>query len=257
VTLVTPRISVVIPAYNEAKLLPRLLDSVDAARRNYHGGPDAIEVIVADNASTDRTAQIADARGVRVVAVAKRAIAAARNGGARAAAGAILAFIDADSAVHPDTFNEIDRVLTDRIVGGATGLRLDTRTPGRVLSFAMLLAVGFVLRPVLLTEWPRLNIDAGVVFLRRADFERIGGYREDHLFAEDVRLLIDLRRLGRSRGQHLARSNRAPAMFSTRKFDEHGEWHYFLVPFRLLSPKFVRKYWYERKNDDPEPEDLA
>jgi len=91
-----------------------------------------------------------------------------------------------------------------------------------------------------------MNIDAGVVFMRRKDFEQIGGYREAHLFAEDVRILIDLSRRGRPRGQHLARSNRAPAVPSTRKFDKHGEWHNFLVPFRILSPRFVRRYWYER-----------
>ncbi len=50
------RISLVIPAWNEERYLPRLLDSVDAARARYRGGADRIEVIVADNASTDRTA---------------------------------------------------------------------------------------------------------------------------------------------------------------------------------------------------------
>ena len=241
-----PRFSLVIPAYNEEQLLPRLLDSVDIARRNYRGGVEAVEVIVADNASIDHTAALARERGARVAFVEKRAIAAARNGGARVAEGEILAFIDADSIIHPDTFNEIDRVLTDRIIGGTTGLRLDKHTTGRVLSFAMLVAIGCIVRPVLLAELPRLNIDAGVVFMRREDFEQIGGYPEYRLFAEDVQLLIDLRRLGRRRGQHLSRSNRAPAIFSTRKFDEHGEWHYFLVPFRMLSPRFVRRYWYER-----------
>jgi glycosyltransferase involved in cell wall biosynthesis len=243
---VTPRFSLVIPAYNEEQLLPRLFESIDRAREGYRGGPDAIEVIVADNASTDRTADVARERGARVAFVEKRAIAAARNGGARLACGEILCFIDADSVIHPQTFNEIDRVMTGRIIGGATGLRIDKRTAGRVLTFAMLIGLGALLRPLLLREFPRANIDAGVVFMRREDFEQIGGYREQRLFAEDVQLLIDLRRLGRTRGQHLARSNRAPAIFSTRKFDQHGEWHYFLVPFRMWSRDFVRRYWYER-----------
>jgi len=59
-----PRFSLIIPAYNEERLLERLLDSVDAARTAYGRG-DAIEVIVADNASTDRTAVIAATRGCR------------------------------------------------------------------------------------------------------------------------------------------------------------------------------------------------
>src|ERR1700732_5368727 len=93
------RQTLVIPAHNEEALLPRLLDTVEVAKSHYSFGPDAIEVIVADNASTDRTAEIAAARGCRVVPVAKRAIAASRNGGAAQATSPILAFIDADSRV--------------------------------------------------------------------------------------------------------------------------------------------------------------
>lgn len=77
-----PRIALVVPAYNESRLLPRLLDTVEAASERFPGGRDAIEVIVADNASTDDTATIAARRGCKVAAVSKRMIAAARNGGA-------------------------------------------------------------------------------------------------------------------------------------------------------------------------------
>jgi len=62
----SPDISLVIPAWNEAAYLPRLLDSVDVARKQYRGGVARIEVIVADNDSTDETPQIAAARGCRV-----------------------------------------------------------------------------------------------------------------------------------------------------------------------------------------------
>ena len=112
------RFSVVIPAYNEAKFLPRLLESIKVAASNYSGGPNKteaqIEMVVADNDSTDGTAEVASQHGARVVHVAKRRIAAARNGGARAASGEILCFIDADSAIHPNTFNEIERVMRNR-----------------------------------------------------------------------------------------------------------------------------------------------
>src|SRR5204863_3502104 len=120
------RQTLVIPAHNEEALLPRLLDTVDVARARYSFGADAIEVIVADNASTDRTAEIAAARGCRVVPVEKRAIAASRNGGAAQASSPILAFVDADMQIHSDTFNAIEHALADgRIVGGATGVTLE------------------------------------------------------------------------------------------------------------------------------------
>jgi len=68
----TPRLSLIIPAYNEAALLHRLVDTVDRARAAYTHGPHAVEVIVADNGSTDGTSAIATARGCRVVSVGQR-----------------------------------------------------------------------------------------------------------------------------------------------------------------------------------------
>src|SRR5712692_5601012 len=157
------KISVIIPAYNEEEYLPRLLDSIEVARSNYAGDRDMIEVIVADNDSTDATAKVASARGARVVHVAKRRIAAARNGGGRAARGEILCFIDADSALHPQTFNEVDKAMsTGRFVAGTTSVRLER------MSFGLLITYCLVMPMVWLT-----TLDTGVVFCRREDFNAI------------------------------------------------------------------------------------
>jgi len=238
-----PRYSVVIPAYNEERLLGRLLGSVDVARAAY-GHEDAIEVIVADNVSTDGTATIAAARGCRVARVEKRVIAAVRNGGARAARGQLLAFVDADSQIHPRTFIEIDKALaTGRVVGGATGARLERRSMGIALAYLTLVPIA------LLT-----GMDTGVVFMRRQDFEEIGGYDESRLVAEDVAFLLALKRLGKARGQRLKRVTSAKVIVSTRKFDEFGDWHYFALIAEglrhLMNRKpteFTDKYWYKPK----------
>ena len=117
-----PRFSLIIPAYNEEAYLPHLLDTVNAARQRYAGGADAIEVIVADNTSTDATARVARSWGCRVVHEHRRLIAAVRNHGARAANGQVLVFVDADTRIHPDTFNAIDRTLsTGKVIAGAPG----------------------------------------------------------------------------------------------------------------------------------------
>ncbi len=235
------RYSLIIPAYNEQRLLGRLLDSIDVARARY-GQPEAIEVIVADNLSTDGTADLARGRGCRVVSVEKRVIAAVRNDGARAARGEILAFIDADSSIHPDTFIEIDRSLaTGHVVGGATGVTMERWSVGIALTFAVMLPVLWLTR-----------MDTGVVFCRKADFETVGGYDENRVVAEDVMFLFALRRLGRTRGQRLARLRRAKAIASTRKFDEFGDWHYFPLMARGVSmtlrgnaTAFTDRYWYK------------
>ncbi len=236
-----PRYSLIIPAYNEERLLGRLLDSVDAARATYGRG-DAVELIVADNASTDRTAVIAAMRGCRVIAVEKRVIAAARNAGARAARGEFLAFVDADAQVHPDTFLEIDRALADpRVVAGATGARLERWSIGIAFTYAMIVPIVFV-----------TGMDTGVTFCRKEDFEAIGGYDESRLVAEDVAFLWALRRLGQTRGQRLARATRAKIVASTRKFDEFGDWHFFSVAIEALRhlmrrdlTRFTASYWYK------------
>jgi len=137
------RISLVIPAHNEERFLPRLLDSVDAARGRYRHGVESLEVIVADNASTDDTAAVARTRGYRVVSVEERRIASVRNGGAEAATGDVLCFIDADSEIHPETFNAIeDSLATGRVVAGATGVRMERWSLGIALRRAAFLCRG-------------------------------------------------------------------------------------------------------------------
>ncbi len=237
------KISLIIPAYNESKLLPRLLDTVEVARTRFAGGREAVEVIVADNASTDGTGEVAAARGCVVLPVAQRLIAAARNGGARIAQGEILCFVDADMQIHPETFNAIAATLdrTD-IVAGATGVRLERLSLGLALTYAVIVPL------VILTR-----MDTGVVFCRRADFAAVGGYDERRELAEDVAFLWALRRLGRSRGQRLIRLTEAKAVASVRKFDQHGDWHYFTKVMPLSVPallwpsvrtKLAKRYWY-------------
>jgi len=256
----TPRAlrhSLIIPAYNEEAYLPRLLDTVDRARARYRGGPDAVEVIVADNLSSDGTAPLAVDRGCRVVPVEKRVIGAVRNAGARAARGEIVCFVDADHQIHPETFTEIDRVLTDRVVGGTTGIRFERRSPGIACTYAMLMLIGMAMRGV--RHRRDLSVDTGVVFCRRDDFAAMGGYRENVMFAEDVRLLLDLRKLGRRKGQRVTRGTDAPSVFSTRKFDTWGDWHYFTVPLRigwdLLRGRgnTARRYWYDVRSQPRAP----
>src|SRR5713226_5968336 len=238
-----PRFSVVIPAYNEERLLPGLLDSIDAAREIYGGGPGAIEVIVADNASTDSTASLAASRGCLVVPVEKRVIAAARNGGARAARGEIVCFVDANARIHRETFRAIDEALaTGRVVGGATGVRLERWSAGIAAAYLMIVPLVWV-----------TGIDTGLVFCRREDFEAVGGYDERLRIAEDVAFSWALKRLGRRRGQKLVRLRRNKAIGSLRKFDEFGDWHYvtmlprslWLFLFRRRSlDHWIDQYWY-------------
>src|ERR1051326_5236860 len=237
------KFSVIIPAFNEEKYLPRLLASIETARTNYLGGRDQIEVIVANNDSTDATAEVATAHGWRVGHVAKRGIAAARNGGARIARGEMVCFIDADSAVHPQTFNAIDTAMaTGRYVWGVTGAVLERKSLGLMITYCVAMPIVFL-----------TGLDTGLSFCRREDFEAVGGYDETRLYAEDVIFPMALRRLGRARGQRLVRLPQIKALACTRKFDQFGEWHYFwmlghaiksLLTSNWHDEKLADRYWY-------------
>jgi len=236
-----PSLSLVVPAHNEERCLPRLLDTVAAARRVYERCGGRLEVIVADD-STDATARIAGDYGCRIATLAVRNIGAARNGGAAVAGGAFLAFVDADSQLHPRTFEVVDGLLrSPRAVGGASGVTMERWSLGIAATWAALVPL------VWLT-----GFDAGVVFCRRADFAAIGGYDGRMRVAEDVDFLWRLRRLGRARGQRLVRARGIKVVASTRKWDRHGEWHYFRLPWlgakvlfgRGHHDAFVDEYWY-------------
>ncbi|MGH6623590.1 MAG: glycosyltransferase [Burkholderiaceae bacterium] len=237
------KISLVIPAYNETRLLPRLLDTVAQARTKYLHGADAVEVIVADNGSTDGTPDLALARGCRVAHIPERRIAKARNGGAQIAGGDILCFVDADMQIHPETFNAVANALgRSDIVAGATGVRMERWSVGIAFTYiAFMPLIWFT------------KMDTGVVFCRREDFHSVGGYDDRLEIAEDVAFLWSLRQLGKARNQSLARLRSAKAVTSMRKFDQHGDWHYFTQIMPLSVPalfsaeartSLAKRYWY-------------
>ena len=98
-----PRFSLIIPAYNEEAYLPVLLKSVQKARARYTDGPEEIEIVVADNASTDATADVARSNGCRVVLENRRIIAAVRNAGSARASCVACATTPPESIRRPVT----------------------------------------------------------------------------------------------------------------------------------------------------------
>jgi glycosyltransferase involved in cell wall biosynthesis len=247
-TAAVHRISLVIPARNEASLLPRLLDSVDVARAGYSSGVGAVDVILADNGSTDDTVVIARERACSIVPVVPRAIAAVRNAGAAIGGGEYLAFVDADMQVHPNTFNAIATALGNQaVIGGASGIRPERLSIGIRLAWALTTANAAL-----------TGIDAGLTYCRRSDFEAIGGYDDRRLSLEDVDFLWRLKQQGARRGQRLARLQAVPAIFSTRKFDQYGDWHWLGLGARVLQSRgwrrdvrsaIVQAYWYGGPKD--------
>lgn len=108
-------IDVVLPCLDEAESLPALLALM----------PDGYRPIVADNGSTDGSADIARAHGATVVHVPERGFGAAAHAGLTAATAEIVCFLDADGSLDP---RQLPRV-TDPVRAGHADLVLGRRRP--------------------------------------------------------------------------------------------------------------------------------
>jgi len=172
------RVSVIIPALNEERLLPRAIDSVS---------PFAAEVLVVDGASGDRTVEVAGSAGTRILSGC-RGRAPQLNCGARAAAGDILLFLHADCALGLGAGQAIAGALADpAVIGGCFSLRVDSEeTAMRWVGFGSNLRARFL----------GLPYGDQALFVWRRDFEAAGGFRDIPLM-EDVDLVLRLRRRGR------------------------------------------------------------
>lgn len=101
-------ISVIIPAHNEEQYLTACIKSVNESAA---ASEIPIEVIVVDDASTDKTVSIAEKEGCSVISVRYESRAKTRNAGARAAVGEIITFIDADTVISQELFKNTYELL--------------------------------------------------------------------------------------------------------------------------------------------------
>jgi len=174
-------ISVVVPALDEAAVLPRTLPQALSA--------GDVEVILADGGSTDGTPALARDLGARVVQ-APRGRARQMNAGAAAARGGILLFLHADTLLPPHYEQSVREILREEGVAcGAFRLGIDGPGPGLRLveRFANL-------RSSLLG----LPYGDQGIFVRRALFCECGGFSEIPIM-EDFEFVRRLRRRGRIR----------------------------------------------------------
>jgi glycosyltransferase involved in cell wall biosynthesis len=232
--------SIVIPAYNEEKYLPRCLDAVRRAEEQL-GEP--VEIIVANNVSTDRTAEIAQAAGAKVVLVEKRCISTVKNEGAKLATGKYLVFVDGDDMMSANMLVEVRKVLeSGRYVGGGVmNLWLDRMSPGIFLTFLMM--APFI---------PLTRVSIYLFYTTPEAYWAIGGFDETLLATEDVDFALRLKKWGKERGLRYKNLWSARITKSARKFDQFGDWVVFRHPVKFLkacmnNPAAINDWWYDVK----------
>lgn len=209
------KISVIVPAFNEEKLLGTTLASIREATR----GLDA-ELVVCDNNSTDRTADIAKQAGARVVFEPLNQISRARNAGAAAASGEWLVFVDADSFPDRALFSDLIQAIdAGRCVGGGATVRFDEADRASHAAVAIWNVISRTMR------WAA----GSFVFCRADAFRAIGGFSTELYASEEIDFSRRLKRLG-----CLAILHRHPLRTSGRKVRLYRKREYFRLLFRIL-----------------------
>lgn len=219
------KISVVVPAYNEEKLLGDTLRHIRCALRSFQKISWETELIVCDNNSTDQTARIAAAENARVVFEPINQISRARNAGAAAATGEWLVFVDADSRPSPELFAAVaEQIRSETCLGG-----------GAVVSMP---SVRFWLR-TFIWLWNSLSISArwmagSFIFCRRDAFREVDGFSKELYVSEELDFSQKLKRLARQKGMRIVILKNTPLETSDRKLHLYGPRDYLKMLWQTI-----------------------
>jgi glycosyltransferase involved in cell wall biosynthesis len=233
-------ISFIVPAYNEEALIGRTLEALHRAAQNID---EPYEIVVANDASSDRTAEIAASLGARVVPVNRRQIAATRNAGARESNGDKLIFVDADTVVTREVVQAAIAAMNRGAAGGGSAVDFDGKLPRYAeLSF-----------PIMVRLFRATGIACGCfIFCTRRAFDAVGGFDEKLYASEEVTMSRALRRQGRFvvLRESVTSSGRKLRMYSGKEVLR------LFGGILLAGPKALRRrdgleVWYGGRREDP------
>jgi len=221
-------LSVIIPVFNEEAIL------ADFLNQTMHW--PVKEIIVVDGGSTDQTQAIIQASPHHRLLISKKGRGNQMNEGAKVSTSDILLFLHADSTFPPDGFSEISNALQETgLVGGAFRLKINTNS-----LYLKLIAMMANIRSFLFG----LPYGDQGIFVRRAVFNKMGGYRDFPLM-EDVDFILRLKREGSMTLLHQAVTT------SARRWNKQGVVFtslrnviLLILYFMGVSPKQLVK-WYD------------
>ena len=201
-------ISVIIPAFNEERLIGETLRYVKAAMTAFARRGWNTELIVCDNNSTDRTAELSRAAGAKVVFEPVNQIARARNTGAAVASGDWLVFIDADSHPSVELLAEVaERIETGRCLAGGCTVRMEG---------------DYLMGNLIKRLWNGISrvgslLAGSFIFCEAEAFRQVGGFSQELFAGEELELSRRLKQVARAAKKRIVILHRHPLLTSARK----------------------------------------
>lgn len=184
------KISIVMTAYNEEELLPKALKSVfsqDFSKDDY-------EVIVVDNNSTDKSAEIAKSFGAKVISETRQGYVFALCKGTKEAKGEVIAVTDSDTLVATNWLSQIAKSFEGKNVVAVTGMA-DMRNLGFITKIISYLAFYLFVKFNFLIGKPHLS---GFNFaLKKEALEKVGGIDTDYKMSPDVEIGLRIKKYGK------------------------------------------------------------
>jgi glycosyltransferase involved in cell wall biosynthesis len=236
--------SVIIPAYDEQEYLPTTLSALQKAMKAI----DMVgEVIVADNNSHDRTAEIAREHGSIVVFEPVNQISRARNAGVKAARGRYLIFLDADTILSTALLQQaLDHLSSGACCGGGGKVVYEGAFPGIVRGATELWNYFSV----------KFDMAAGCfIYCLKEAFDAVGGFSQNVYASEEIWFSWKLRAWGKQHHMDFRIIGSPPLITSSRKL----KWFSLLQLAAMLMvfcffPFAIRfrplcRLWYERPGD--------
>jgi len=179
-----PKISVVIPALNEEKLIGRTL-------KNVHNVVPEAEIIVVDGGSNDKTVEIA--KKYAKICLTDGTIATARNTGAEATVGDIIIFLDADTSINKKFVDEATKAFKNPNIVGVGGMIMPNCTSA--LAEAVFYFFNFL---IMVSSIFRRPVLAGTcVAYKRKPFFEVGGFNAKMVASEDFDLCKKISKKGK------------------------------------------------------------
>lgn len=227
------RLAFVIPAYNEQALIGRCLESVLKEIKRV-GVENEVEVVVVNNASTDRTQEIAESYGVRVVFEGNKGLVNARHGGFEATSAELVANIDSDTVLPEGwlstVFDEFER-HPDLVALSGPYIYYDLSVWNRFLvRLFYYLSYGFY--RVAQAFKIGSMIQGGNFVIRRSAWLKAGGYdRTIDFYGEDTDVAVRMSRVGPVKWTF-----RLPMLTSGRRLEKEGV-------FRTAGTYVLNFFW--------------